>query len=56
MPRIAAALSEKNFAALRRQVAIMVLLAHRTSSSADLKPWRRRFHRLVLGGREQSSK
>ncbi len=32
-----------------RRNAIMVLLAHRTSVEADLKPWRRRFHRLVLG-------
>ncbi len=32
-----------------RRDTIMVLLAHRTSVSADLKPWRRRFHRLVLG-------
>lgn len=32
-----------------RRDAIMVLLAHRTSSEADLKPWRRRFHRMVLG-------
>ncbi len=28
---------------------ILVLLAHRTSSRADLAPWRRRFHRLALG-------
>lgn len=28
--------------------AIMVLLAHRTSVEADLAPWRRRFHRIIL--------
>ncbi len=32
-----------------RRGAIMILLAHRTSVDSDLGPWRRRFHRLVLG-------
>lgn len=32
-----------------RRDAIMLMLAHRTSERVDLKPWRRRFHRMVLG-------